>query len=60
MITVTLSKTDEADRIAAQRLEARVREAADEGLELDPYTQMMIHKMAWASVTGADVVRVKD
>jgi len=59
MITVTRSKTAEADRVAKETLEARVREAEAQGRTLDLYTQMLIHKAAWASVTGADVVAVE-
>jgi|AGTN01.3.fsa_nt_gi hypothetical protein len=59
MITVTRSKTAEADRVAAETLATRVREAEAKGQTLDPYTQMLIHKAAWASVTGADAVVVE-
>lgn len=59
MITVTRSKSAEADRVAAETLAKRNREAEAKGRPLDPYTQMLIHKAAWASVTGADAVIVE-
>ncbi len=59
MITVTRSKSAEADRVAAETLAAKVRDAEAQGRTIDPGTQMLIHKAAWASVTGADAVIVE-
>ena len=58
MKEVTPSVVAKADEHAATVIQNATDEAASKGQTLDPLRAYYLHKAAWASVTGADAVRV--
>ncbi len=61
VITVSTKTAAEADRKAAEAVVAAQEKAREEGRDPDdPQMLFLLHRAAWSSVTGAEVVRIVD
>lgn len=58
MIETTQEVCQKADRHAAAVVDAHVAKLTAEGRNPSPEVLFALHRKAWASVTGADTVRV--